>query len=442
LKDLKTYPEGTPFTGTIGRTAASSEPAWPMPPRARSGAPNVLVFLLDDVGFAQLGCFGADIATPTFDRLAARGLRYRDFHTTAICSPTRACLLTGRNHHSNGVGIIQEMATGFPGYNGMVPKENGFLSEMLLAQGYATFAIGKWHLTLAGEYASGASKARWPLSRGFERYYGFIGGKTSQWSPTLIHDNHYLEPPFHGDESYHLNADLADRAIEYLVDLRTIAPDKPFFMYYCLGAGHAPHQVERKRIDAYRGQFDQGWDRWREEVFARQLAMGIVPQGTRLTPRPAQVKAWDSLSGDARRLYARQMEVYAAFLTQTDHHIGRVIEHLDRLGELDNTIVMAASDNGASSEGGEHGSFNECQHPNRIEASVADNLRHLDRWGSIHSFANYAWGWAWAGNTPLRRWKRYLHQGGMSDPLIVHWPRGIRSRRPCWIPSVSRRRRC
>jgi arylsulfatase len=428
LKDLKTYPEGTPFTGTIGRTAASSEPAWPMPPRARQGAPNVLVFLLDDVGFAQLGCFGADIATPTFDRLAAGGLRYRDFHTTAICSPTRACLLTGRNHHSNGVGIIQEMATGFPGYNGMVPKENGFLSEMLLAQGYATFAIGKWHLTLAGEYASGASKARWPLSRGFERYYGFIGGKTSQWSPTLIHDNHYLEPPFRGDESYHLNADLADRAIEYLVDLRTIAPDKPFFMYYCLGAGHAPHQVERKWIDAYRGQFDQGWDRWREEVFARQLAMGIVPQGTQLTPRPAQVKAWDSLSGDARRLYARQMEVYAAFLTQTDHHIGRVIEHLDRLGELDNTIVMVASDNGASSEGGEHGSFNECQHPNRIEASVADNLKHLDRWGGIHSFANYAWGWAWAGNTPLRRWKRYLHQGGMSDPLIVHWPRGIRSR--------------
>ena len=428
MKDLKTYPEGTPFTGTIGRTAASSEPAWPMPQRARSGAPNVLVFLLDDVGFAQLGCFGADIATPTFDRLAAGGLRYRDFHTTAICSPTRACLLTGRNHHSNGVGIIQEMATGFPGYNGMVPKENGFLSEMLLAQGYATFAIGKWHLTLAGEYASGASKARWPLSRGFERYYGFIGGKTSQWSPTLIHDNHYLEPPFRGDESYHLNADLADRAIEYLVDLRTIAPDKPFFMYYCLGAGHAPHQVERERIDAYRGQFDQGWDRWREEVFARQLAMGIVPQGTQLTSRPAQVKAWDSLSGDAKRLYARQMEVYAAFLTQTDHHIGRVIDHLARLGELDNTIVMLASDNGASSEGGEHGSFNECQHPNRIEASVADNLKHVDRWGGIHSFANYAWGWAWAGNTPLRRWKRYLHQGGMSDPLIVHWPRGIRSR--------------
>jgi arylsulfatase A-like enzyme len=231
LKELKFYPEGTPFTGCVGRTAAASEPAWPLPPRARKGAPNVLVLLLDDVGFAQLGCYGSDIRTPSFDTLAANGLRYRDFHTTAICSPTRACLLTGRNHHSNGVGIIQEMATGYPGYNGMVPRENGFLSEMLLAQGYATFAIGKWHLTLASEYASGASKARWPLSRGFERFYGFLGGKTNQWVPTLVHDSHYIDPPRRPEEGYHLNADLADRAIEYLTDLRTVAPTKPFFLY-------------------------------------------------------------------------------------------------------------------------------------------------------------------------------------------------------------------
>ena len=428
MKDLKTYPEGTPFTGTIGRTAASSQAAWPLPTRARAGAPNVLVFLLDDVGFAQLGCYGSDIRTPTFDRLAAGGLRYRDFHTTAICSPTRACLLTGRNHHSNGVGIIQEMATGFPGYNGMVPKENGFLSEILLNQGYATFGIGKWHLTLASEYASGASKARWPLSRGFERFYGFLGGKTNQWAPTLVHDSHYIDPPKRPEEGYHLNADLADRAIEYLTDLRTIAPEKPFFMYYCLGAGHAPHHVEPEWIARYRGKFDQGWDVWREQVFARQLEMGIVPAGTKIAPRPEQVKAWDSLSADAKILYARQMEVYAGFLEQTDHHIGRVIAFLERLGELDNTLVMLASDNGASAEGGEHGSFNECQFPNRVEASVADNLKHLDDWGSVKSFPNYSWGWAWAGNTPLRRWKRYLHQGGMSDPLIVHWPRGIAAR--------------
>jgi len=412
----------------IGRTVAESTPAWPVAPRARPNAPNVVFILLDDVGFAQLGPFGADIRTPTFDRLAAGGLRYRDFHTTAICSPTRACLLTGRNHHSNGVGIIQEMATGFPGYNGSVPRENGFLSETLLRQGYATFGVGKWHLTLASEYASGASKARWPLARGFERHYGFIGGKTNQWAPTLVHDNHYVEPPSALDESYHLNADLADRAIEYISDLRAVAPDKPFFLYYCLGAGHAPHHVERAWIEKYRGQFDAGWDRWREEVFARQLEMGIVPPGTRLSPRPAWVPAWDGLSDDERRLYARQMEVYAAFLEQTDHHIGRVIDFLADLGELDNSLIFVTSDNGASAEGGPFGSFNDLQFPNRLQPTVEDNLKRLDEWGGVRSYPNYAWGWAWAGNTPLRRWKRYLHQGGMSDPLIVHWPKGIQAK--------------
>jgi len=425
---MKTYPEGGRFNGRIERTAGQSEPSWPQPPKARPGAPNVVVILLDDVGFAQLGCYGSDIRTPHMDRLAAGGLRYRDFHTTAICSPTRACLLTGRNHHSNGVGIIQEMATGYPGYNGMIPKENGFLSEMLLAQGYATFAIGKWHLTLAAEYASGASKARWPLSRGFERFYGFLGGKTNQWSPTLVHDSHYIDPPASWKDGYHLNADLADQAMRYVNDLRTVAPDKPFFMYYCLGAGHAPHQCEPEWIERYRGQFDAGWEAWREQVYARQLRSGIIPPNTMLSERPPWVRAWASLSADERRLYARQMEVFAGFMEQTDHHIGRFIADLERRGELDNTIILLASDNGASAEGGEHGSFNECQFPNRVEPTVADNLKHLDEWGSVKSFANYAWGWAWAGNTPLRRWKRYLHQGGMSDPLIVHWPKGIAAR--------------
>lgn len=425
---LKTYPEGSAFTGHVARTAARSQPAWPMPARPRKGAPNVLLILLDDVGFAQLGCYGSTIRTPHIDRLAAGGLRYRDFHTTAICSPTRACLLTGRNHHSNGVGIIQEMATGFPGYNGMVPRENGFLSEILLAQGYATFAVGKWHLTLASEYASGANKARWPLARGFERYYGFIGGKTNQWAPTLVHDNHYIEPPGRPQDGYHLNADLADTAKRFISDLRAVDPDKPFFMYYCLGAGHAPHHVEPQWSDRYRGRFDQGWERWREAVYLRQREAGIVPADTRLSERPPWVKAWDTLGADERRLFARQMEVYAGFLEQTDHHIGRVLDALERRGELDNTIVMLASDNGASAEGGENGSFNECQFPNRYEASIAENLRHLDDWGSVKSYPNYAWGWAWAGNTPLRRWKRYLHQGGMSDPFILHWPRGIAAR--------------
>ena len=428
MSEPKTYPIGGPFNGVIGRTVDDSQPAWPVPPKARKGAPNVLIVLLDDVGFAQLGCFGADIRTPAFDSLAAGGLRYRDFHTTAICSPTRACLLTGRNHHSNGVGIIQEMATGYPGYNGMTRKENGFLSEMLLAEGYATLAIGKWHLTLASEYASGASKARWPLGRGFERFYGFLGGKTNHWAPTLVYDNHYLDPPGTPEQGYHLNADLADQAIRFVTDLRAVSPDKPFFMYYCLGAGHAPHHVEPAWIDRYRGQFDLGWDRWREAVFERQLALGVVPPGTQLSPRPPWVPEWDGLTADAKRLYARQMEVYAAFLEQTDHHVGRFLHFLNSLGELDNTLVVLASDNGASAEGGVHGSFNECQFPNRVEPTVEQNLAHLDDWGSVRSYPNYSWGWAWAGNTPLRRWKRYLHQGGMSDPLIVHWPERIQAR--------------
>lgn len=427
MSSIKTYPQGGTFNGKISLTAATSEPSWPVAKKPPKDSPNILVILLDDVGFAQLGCFGSDISTPNIDLLAKGGLRYRDFHTTAICSPTRACLLTGRNHHSNGVGIIQEMATGYPGYNGMVPKENGFLSEILLDQGYATFAIGKWHLTLAGEYASGASKARWPLSRGFERFYGFLGGKTNQWSPTLVHDSHYIEPPKSYKDGYHLNADLADRAMQYITDLRAVSPDKPFFMYYCLGAGHAPHHVEPEWIEKYKGRFDMGWEKWREKIYQNQLEIGIIPNETQLSERPQWVQAWDDLSGDAKRLYAKQMEVYAAFLEQTDHHLGRLFDDLKRRGEWDNTIIVLASDNGASAEGGEHGSFNECQFPNRIEPTIQENLQHLDEWGSVNSYPNYAWGWAWAGNTPLRRWKRYLHQGGMSDPFIIHWPNKIKS---------------
>lgn len=428
MSGFKTYREGTPFPGRIGRTLETSEAAWPVGPRAKKGAPNILVILLDDVGFAQLGCYGSDIRTPNCDRLAANGLRYRDFHTTAICSPTRVSLLTGRNPHSNGVDLIQESATGFPGYNGYIPKTNGFISEILLEHGYATYALGKWHLTTALECAAGATKARWPLARGFENFYGFLGGKTSQWAPALVRDNHCIEPPRTPTEGYHFNADLADQAITQIGNLRALTPEKPFFMYYCPGAGHSPHHVEQKWIDGYRGRFDMGWNRWREQVFERQLAMGIVPPGTQIASRPDQVKAWDSLTPEAQRLYARQMEVYAGFLEQTDHHIGRVLDFLEQIGELDNTLVMLASDNGASAEGGEHGQFNSAQFANKMDQGVAEQLPHLDEWGGVNSYPNYAWGWAWAGNTPLRRWKRYLHQGGMSDPLIVHWPHGITGR--------------
>jgi len=428
VPDEIVYPEGAPFPGTIGRTIADSSPAWPVPPRAKRGAPNVVVILLDDVGFAELGPFGGTIETPTFDRLAANGLRYRDFHTTALCSPTRACLMTGRNHHATGAGIITGMATGFPGYNTMISRENGFLSEMLLQEGYATFAVGKWHLQPNNECNAAAPRKRWPLGRGIERFYGFLIGMTNQWYPDLVEDNRFVAPPRTPAEGYHLTEDLADRSIAMIKDVRSGAADKPFFLYLCPGAGHTPHHVPREWTERYRGRFDQGWDRLREEIFARQLASGIVPPGTQLSPRPEGIAAWESLSADEQRLCAREMEVYAAFLSHTDHHIGRVVSFLEQIGELDNTLLLLMSDNGASAEGGPLGSYSAQMGNNGREPTLEENLAAIDRWGDPTTFPHYARGWAWAGNTPLRRWKRFVHEGGVSDPLIVHWPAGIRAK--------------
>ena len=413
------------FTGVAGRTLDESTPAWPPLPSGPDGAPNVLIVLLDDVGYAQLGCYGSDIATPTFDRLAAGGLRYSNFHTTALCSPTRACLLTGRNHHRSGMGRIVEFASGFPGYDATMPKANGFLSEVLVRNGYATFAVGKWHLAPAPEMAMGAPRERWPLGRGFERFYGFLGGETDQYHPDLVHDNHQVDAPGPPEEGYHLSEDLADRAIGYLADLRAFSPDRPFFLYLALGACHAPHHVPEPYRERYRGRFDQGWDRWREEVFARQQASGLLPPGARLSERPAWVAAWASLSDDERRLYARMMEVYAGFLEHTDAQVGRVLDAVEAMGELDNTIVLVMSDNGASAEGGPRGSFNENYFFNLEPESLEENLRRIDELGGPHAHNHYPWGWAWAGNTPLKRWKRETHEGGVTDPLIVWWPRGL-----------------
>ena len=264
------------FGGTIGRTYADSTPWWPPLDRAPEGAPNVVIVLLDDVGYAQLGCYGSDIATPCFDALAGAGLRYANFHTTALCSPTRACLLTGRNHHSNGMARVVELAAGFPGYNSRIPKENGFLSEILVRNGYATYAVGKWHLTPGSEMTMGSPRDRWPLGRGFERYYGFMGGETDQFHPDLVYDNHHVAPPCAPEDGYHLTEDLADKAILFLKDLRATAPDKPFFLWFTPGACHAPHQAPAEYIERYRGHFDQGWDQWRDEVFARQSRVGVV----------------------------------------------------------------------------------------------------------------------------------------------------------------------
>ena len=413
------------FGGVVGRYLDESTPWWPDPVRAPEGAPNVIMVLLDDVGYAQFGCYGSDIATPTFDRLAGDGLRYSSFHTTALCSPTRACLLTGRNHHTNGMARIVEFAAGYPGYNATIPHENGFLSEILVRNGYATFAVGKWHLTPASDMTMGAPRDRWPLGRGFERFYGFLAGETDQFHPDLVYDNHQVDPPATPEEGYHLTEDMADKAILFMKDLRAVSATKPFFLYFTPGACHAPHQAPASFIERYRGRFDHGWDAWREEVFARQLESGLLPAGTRLSERPSWIPAWDDCSADERTLYARMMEVYAGFLEHTDHCVGRVLDFVDALGELDNTIVLIMSDNGASAEGGPQGSFNEMYFFNFVPESLEENLRRIDDLGTPRAYNHYPWGWAWAGNTPLKRWKRETHEGGVTDPLIFSWPAGL-----------------
>jgi arylsulfatase A-like enzyme len=414
------------FRGTIGRYWWESRPWWPDPPRPPSGAPNVLMIVLDDVGFAQIGCFGSDIETPVLDGLAAGGLRYSNFHTTSLCSPTRACLLTGRNHHANGMGRIIELAVGYPGYDSRIPKTNAFLSEMLEPHGYGSYAVGKWHLTPDEECHLGASRARWPLGRGFQRFYGFFSGETHQFAPAIVHDNHFADPPRR--DGYHLTEDLVDRAIEFLTDLRHVDPAKPFFTYFCTGACHAPHQVHREWIERYRGRFDRGWDAWREEALARQIESGLLPQHTRLSERPEWVPAWDALSVNERRVYARFMEVYAGFLSHTDHHLGRLLSFLEQTGDLENTLIFVLSDNGASSEGGPTGSVNDLRLWNFSSTRIEEALEHLDEIGGPRFHNNYPWGWTVAGNTPFRRWKREVHEGGVADPLIVHWPGGTRAR--------------
>jgi arylsulfatase A-like enzyme len=411
------------FGGVIGRYYTESAPWWPERPAAPAGAPNVVMVVLDDVGFAQLGCFGSDIDTPVFDALGRDGVRFSNFHTTAVCSATRACLLTGRNHHANGMGRVIEVATGFPGYNARIPPETGLLSEMLVPAGYATVAVGKWHLTPDDECHAAATRERWPLGRGFERFYGFMSGETHQFAPAIVRDNHLVPPAEQLRPGYHLTEDLVDQAIACIKDVRVVDGAKPFFLYFCPGACHTPHHAPPEWIARYHGRFDDGWDAWRERAFARQLDAGVVRAGTELSPRPEWVPAWADLPHEVRRLYARYMEAFAGFLSHTDHHLGRLFEFLRCTGDWDNTLVFVLSDNGASSEGGPTGSLNILHGWNRYAFTVVDALAHLDEIGGPRWHNNYPWGWTVAGNTPFRRWKREVHEGGIADPLIVHWPR-------------------
>ena len=422
---LKQYPEGGRFTGTIGRTADESTPAWPVVPKAPTDAPNVMFVVLDDTGFGQLGCFGSPIATPNLDAVAENGLRYNNMHTTALCSPSRSCIINGRNHHANAMACITEFSTGYPGYNGNVPFENGYLSEILVERGYNTYMLGKWHLIPSDQETGAGPYNRWPLGRGFERFYGFLGGDTSQWHPDLVYDNHQVEPPRTPEEGYHLTEDLADMAIRFIADAKQVTPDKPFFLHFCPGATHAPHHVATEWADRYAGQFDDGWDAYRERTFARQKDLGIVPPGAQLSRHDPDVPEWDSLSPDAKRLASRMMEVFAGFLSHTDHHIGRVFDFLRSIGEFDNTIVMFVSDNGASAEGGVDGTTNEAMFFNNVSQTLEESLAVIDEIGGPKHFNHYPWGWTWAGNTPFRRWKRETYRGGASDPFIVHWTNGI-----------------
>jgi len=425
---LKEYKPGTAFNGVVGRTHDQSSPAWPEPLRADKGAPNVLFIVQDDTGFGQMGCYGSPIKTPNIDALAENGLRFNNMHTTALCSPTRSCVLTGRNHHSNAMSCITEGSTGFPGANGNIPFENGFLSEILLTRGYNTYALGKWHLTPADQISAAGPYDRWPLGRGFERYYGFLGGDTHQYYPELIADNHSVEPEKSPEEGYHLTEDLTDKAISFIADSKQVAPNKPFFMYFAPGAAHAPHHVPKEWADAYKGQFDGGWDAYREMTFKRQKELGLIPQDTELSRHDPDVQDWNTLSADEKKLYARMMEMFAGFMTHTDHHYGRLFDFLKSIGEFDNTIIMFISDNGASAEGGPHGSVNENKFFNLVPDSLEENLAKIDELGGPNTFNHYPFGWTHAGNTPFRRWKRETYRGGVSDPFIVHWPKGIKAK--------------
>ncbi len=425
---LTEYKPGTAFPGVIGRTVAEASPAWAEPLRAKEGSQNVIFIVLDDVGYGQMSPFGGLVNTPNFEQLAENGLRFTNMHTTALCSPTRSCILTGRNHHSNGVAAIMEMATGFPGYDGRMPFENGMLPEMLLEHGYNTFCIGKWHLSPAEESTPAGPFHRWPLGRGFERFYGFLGGETNQWFPDLTYDNHSVPQPKSVEEGYHLDEDLADHAIQFILDAHVNAPDKPFFMYYAPGCAHAPHQVAKEWIDKYKGKFDMGWDEYREQVFSRQKELGIFPPDAELSPSDPDVPEWDSLSDQQKHLYTHFMEVYAGFLEHCDYQIGRLLQAVENIGELDNTLIMLIPDNGASSEGGVNGAFNEMSSFNYYWETLEDIMPRMDEIGGPSSYNHYPWGWSWAGNTPFRRWKKEVYRGGSTDNLIVSWPAGIKAR--------------
>lgn len=415
--------------GTIGATVAESTPYWPAPDRSVPGdAPNVLVVLFDDVGFSDFGCYGSEIATPAIDAIAARGLRYSGFHTTAMCSTTRAALLTGRNHHNVGVGCLANFDSGFPGYRGKIARSAGTIAEMLQPYGFRSYLTGKWHVTPLTETGPTGPYDGWPLQRGFDRFYGFLDAETDQYAPELVYDNHHVDPPGSFDDGYHLSIDIVDKAIEFLKDHRAGVPDAPWLTWVAFGACHAPHQAPRDIIDQYVPIFEKGWDVTREERLARQIEMGVVPPKTELPPRNDHVKAWDAHSADEQRVFVRLQAAYAAMLDHADRQIARLMAFLAESEMADDTLVLVLSDNGASQEGGPSGFVNAMGPFNAQPESMEDKLARLDDIGMPGTHANFPWGWSMAANTPLKRYKQNTHGGGIRDPLVVSWPAGISAR--------------
>jgi arylsulfatase len=430
LAPYTTYAQGVKtkavegFGGVIAKKYEDSKEWWPPEVRPPEGAPNVIIFLLDDVGFAQVGSFGGLIKTPNIDKLAANGLRFNNFHTTALCSPSRASLMAGRNPHSIGLGSHALTAMGFPGYNAVMPESAKSVANYLQEHGYLNYAIGKWDHTPLYEVSQVGPFDRWPSGEGFQHAYTFMAADVHQFVPVMWND-HTPEPY---RKSKHLDEDLADRAIEWITGHKSIKPDLPFMMLWASGSMHSPHHAPDSHINKYVGKFDMGWDKAREVILKQQIAKGIVPKGTKLTERIDEIPAWDSLSAEEKKLYARQMEVFAAQMEWVDLQIGRVVKELERIGELDNTLIFVTADNGASGEGGLAGTFNETYVLNGMQTTLEANLRHLEDWGRENTYPHYHAGWAMAGNTPFRYFKQSQHRGGQQDHLVVHWPNGIKAK--------------
>ncbi len=418
------------FDGKIGETFKDSQPSFPKAVKAPKGSPNVLLVLLDDVGFGMCSALGGPVPTPHMENLARNGLTYNRFHTTALCSPTRAALLTGRNHHSCGTGVIIEMGTGYPGYTGIIPRSTALVSETLRDNGYATSMFGKWHNTPEPEISPSGPFDRWPTGLGFDYFYGFNQGETHQYYPMLYRNTTHVPQPKSPEQGYHFTDDMTDDAIAWISNVRAADRDKPWFTYFSTAGVHAPHHAPKAWREKYQGKFDHGWDKQRELTHAKQLELGTIPKGTKLTPRPQEIPAWDDQSPEAKKVYARLMENYAAYMAYTDHHVGRLIDSIRQSGELDNTLIMyVVGDNGASAEGGLEGTFSEIASLMGVQLGLSSTIKRIDEIGGPTSEPHVPVGWAWAMDAPFKWTKQVAsHFGGTRNPMIVHWPQGIKAK--------------